>query len=81
MIDNDYKFDMHTAERIFLQRDVARAAGVCFFLGGIMEVAAQMQWKLLKYMGLLIGIMDNKLETTIVHWGNIGIMENRMETT
>ena len=32
-------------------------------------------------LGLLIGIMDNKLETTIVHWGFIGIMENRMETT
>ena len=28
-----------------------------------------------------IGIMENKMETTIVHWGNIGIMENKMETT
>ena len=28
-----------------------------------------------------IGIMENKMETTIVYWGYIGIMENRMETT
>ena len=25
--------------------------------------------------------MEKKMETTIVHWGNIGIMENKMETT
>ena len=25
--------------------------------------------------------MENKMETTIVHWGYIGIMENKMETT
>ena len=28
-----------------------------------------------------IGIMENKMETTIIHWGYIGIMENKMETT
>ena len=28
-----------------------------------------------------IGIMENKMETTIVYWGYIGIMENKMETT
>ena len=25
--------------------------------------------------------MEKKMETTIVHWGNIGIIEKRMETT
>ena len=25
--------------------------------------------------------MENKMETTIVYWGNIGIMEKKMETT
>ena len=30
---------------------------------------------------LLLGIMENKMETTIVNWGYIGIMENKMETT
>ena len=28
-----------------------------------------------------MGIMENKMETTMVYWGNIGIMENQMETT
>ena len=28
-----------------------------------------------------MGIMEKKMETTIVHWGYIGIMENKMETT
>ena len=28
-----------------------------------------------------VGIMENKMETTIVYWGYIGIMENKMETT
>ena len=28
-----------------------------------------------------IGIMEKKMETTIVYWGYIGIMENKMETT
>ena len=28
-----------------------------------------------------IGIMENKMETTIVYWGYIGIVENQMETT
>ena len=28
-----------------------------------------------------MGIMENKMETTIVYWGNIGIMEKKMETT
>ena len=32
-------------------------------------------------LGLYIGIMEKKMETTIVHWGNIGIMEKKMETT
>ena len=27
-----------------------------------------------------IGIMEKKMETTIVYWGYIGIMENKMET-
>ena len=27
------------------------------------------------------GLSENKMETTIVDWGNIGIMENIMETT
>ena len=44
-----------------------------------------MKWKLLLYYRLLswgyIGIMENKLETTIVYWGYIGIMENKMETS
>ena len=28
-----------------------------------------------------IGIMENRMETTIVYWGCIGIMEKKMETT
>ena len=28
-----------------------------------------------------MGIMEKKMETTIVYWGYLGIMENRMETT
>ena len=28
-----------------------------------------------------IGIMENKMETTIVHWGYIGIMKKKRETT
>ena len=34
-------------------------------------------------LGLLgyIGIMEKKMETTVVYWGNIGRMENKMETT
>ena len=27
-----------------------------------------------------IGIMENKMETTVVYWGYIGIMEKKMET-
>ena len=28
-----------------------------------------------------IGIMEEKMETTIIYWGYIGMMENKMETT
>ena len=28
-----------------------------------------------------VGIMEKKMETTIVYWGYIGIMEKNMETT
>ena len=28
-----------------------------------------------------IGILENRMETTIIYWGYIGIMETRMETT
>ena len=28
-----------------------------------------------------IGIMEKKMETTIIYWGYIGIMEKNMETT
>ena len=28
-----------------------------------------------------MGIMDNKMETTIIYWGYIGIMEKEMEST
>ena len=28
-----------------------------------------------------MGIMEKKMETTIVYWGNIGIMEKKMEAT
>ena len=27
-----------------------------------------------------IGIIENKMETTMVYWGYIGIMEKKMET-
>ena len=38
--------------------------------------------KLLTTSGHLnIGIMEKKMETTIVYWGYIGIMEKKMETT
>ena len=38
---------------------------------------------LLDHLGLLgfPGIMEKKMETTIVCWGYIGIMEKKMETT
>ena len=28
-----------------------------------------------------MGMMEKKMETTIVYWGNLGIMEKKMETT
>ena len=28
-----------------------------------------------------IGIMEQKMETTVVYWAYIGIMEKKMETT
>ena len=28
-----------------------------------------------------IGVMERKMETTVVHWGYIGRMEKKMETT
>ena len=28
-----------------------------------------------------MGIMENKMEITVVYWGSIGIMEKKMETT
>ena len=28
-----------------------------------------------------MGIMEKKIETTIVYWGNLGIMEEKMEAT
>ena len=28
-----------------------------------------------------MGIMENKMETTILYWGYNGIMEKKMETT
>ena len=28
-----------------------------------------------------MGIMEKKMETTIVYWGNLGIMEKKMEAT
>ena len=33
------------------------------------------------YIGVILGIMENKMETTIVCRGCIGIMEHKMETT
>ena len=35
---------------------------------------------MLDYWGY-IGVMENRMETTIVYWGYIRIMENKMETT
>ena len=35
----------------------------------------------LGYIGVIYGIMEKKIETTIVYWGNIGIMEKEMEAT
>ena len=32
-------------------------------------------------MGDYIGIMENKMETTMLYWRYIGFMENTMETT
>ena len=28
-----------------------------------------------------IGIIQNRMETTVVFWGNIGLMEKKIETT
>ena len=33
------------------------------------------------YIGFTFGIMEKKMETTIVYWGFVGIMEKKMETT
>ena len=33
------------------------------------------------HIGAYMGLMENKMETTIVYWGYIGIMEKKMETT
>ena len=37
--------------------------------------------RLAQYIGVYIGIMEKKVETTMVYWGYIGIMEKKMETT
>ena len=31
--------------------------------------------------GVIIGIMENQTESTVVYWGYIGIMERKMENT
>ena len=33
------------------------------------------------YIGVILGIMENIMETTIEYWGYFGIMEKKMETT
>ena len=33
------------------------------------------------YIGVYIGIMEKRMETTVIYWGYIGIMEKKMETT
>ena len=33
------------------------------------------------YIKDYIGIMENKMETTVVYWGSMGRMEKKMETT
>ena len=41
------------------------------------HIAMIVQWMELA----ILGIMEKKMETTIVYWGYIGIMKNKMETT
>ena len=31
-------------------------------------------------VGAITGIVENKMETTRLHWGYIGVMENKTET-
>ena len=44
------------------------------------EMEAGGIWGFFVYWGY-IGIMEKKMETTVVYWGCIGIMAKKMETT
>ena len=33
------------------------------------------------YIGVILGVMESEMETTVVYWGCMGIMEQKMETT
>ena len=39
------------------------------------------KFQVLQTISDYIGIMEKKIETTIVYWGYIGIMEKKIETT
>ena len=39
------------------------------------------KWNLLCYIGVILGIMEKKMESTMLYWGYIGIMEKKMEST
>ena len=38
-------------------------------------------WGYIRVILGYFGIMEKKMETTMVYWGYIGIMEKKMETT
>ena len=40
-----------------------------------------MKWKLLEYIGIYIGIMENEMETTVVYWGLYRDNGKEIETT
>ena len=54
------------------------------FLGSMLVWGVQKQSQIgamSLYVTSVYGIMENKMETTMVYWGYIGVMEKKMETT
>ena len=52
----------------------------CWVVQGLETTVHTENKPILKDQKVGLGIMENKMETTIVYWSYIGIMEQRMET-
>ena len=51
--------------------------GNCYRILGFYWDNGKEKWKLLQYIGVLLGYWKRKMETAIVYWGSIGIMEKK----